>query len=100
MNSVKCGLLVRLYAKPGMEKALAEFLSSAIELANQESNTEHWFAIQFAPNAYGIFDTFPNNEGREAHLNGKIAAALSENSDRLLEKAPSIEPFEILVAKQ
>lgn len=99
MNSVKCGLLVRLYAKPGMEKALGEFLSGAIELANQESNTKHWFAIQFSPNAFGIFDTFPNEEGREAHLNGKIAAALGENADRLLEKAPSIERFDILEAK-
>lgn len=100
MNTVTCGLLVRLYAKPGMEKALGEFISSAIELANQEANTVHWFGIQFGPNSYGIFDTFPNDDGRAAHLNGKIAAALGENSSRLLEKAPSIEPFEILVAKK
>jgi quinol monooxygenase YgiN len=100
MSSVQCGLLVRLYAKPGMEKALGDFVSSAIDLANQEASTKHWFAFQFSPDAYGIFDTFPNDEGRQAHLNGKIAAALGANADRLLSKPPTIEKFDILAAKK
>ena len=35
----KLALFVRLEAKPGQEAALAEFLASALPLANEESGT-------------------------------------------------------------
>ena len=76
----KLALFVRLEAKIGQEAALAEFLASALPLANAESGTTAWFALKFGPSTFGIFDAFANEADREAHLNGAIAAALMANA--------------------
>src|SRR4030081_2463286 len=72
----KLALYVPLEAKPGKEKEVAEFLKSALPLVNAEPGTVTWFAIQEGPSSFAIFDTFDDEAGREAHLNGKVAAAL------------------------
>jgi quinol monooxygenase YgiN len=95
---VQVALLVRLEAKPGKEQALAEFLTSALPLANAEPQTTVWFALKTGPSTFGIFDAFPNEAGREAHLSGPIAAALMAKADELAQ-APTIERVEILAAK-
>ena len=71
----KLALFVRLEAKPGQEAALADFLASALPLANAESGTTAWFALKFGPSTFGVFDAFADEAGRQAHLNGQIAAA-------------------------
>ena len=81
---VHVALLVRLEAKPGKEQLLAEFLTSALPLANAEPQTTVWFALKIGPSTFGIFDAFPNEAGREAHLSGPIAAALMAKADELL----------------
>jgi quinol monooxygenase YgiN len=96
---VKLGLLVRLEAKPGKEKQVADFLASALPLANQEAATPVWFAIQIGPSTFGIFDAFADEAGRKAHLQGPIAAALMAKADELLAKPPQIEQVEVLAAK-
>ena len=97
---VKYALLVRLEAKPGKEKEVAEFLKSALPLVDGEPATIHWYALQLGPSTFGIFDTFEVEEGRKAHLNGKIAAALMANAAALLAQPPVIEQVELLaVAK-
>ena len=73
---VKVALLVRLEAKPGKEAAVEQFLVGALPLANQEATTSVWFALRLGPSTFGIFDAFPNDSGRQAHLAGPIAAAL------------------------
>jgi quinol monooxygenase YgiN len=98
-NMAKLALLARLEAKPGKEQEVADFLAGALPLAEQESGTVSWYAWQIGPSTFGIFDTFEAEEGREAHLNGPIAAALMENADRLLSKPPVIEKLTILAAK-
>ena len=95
----KLALLAWLQAKPGKEDELAEFLKSALPLANEEAGTIRWYAWQIDDVTFGIFDTFEADEGREAHLNGLIAAALMANADRLLAKPPIIEKLNILAAK-
>ena len=95
----KLALLAWLQAKPGKEEELAEFLKSALPLANAEEATVRWYAWQIDDSTFGIFDTFEAEEGREAHLNGQIAAALMANADRLLAKPPIIEKLNILAAK-
>jgi len=74
----KFALYVPLQAKPGKEKEVADFLRSAVPLVNAEPGTIAWFAIQEGPSSFAIFDTFDDEGGREAHLNGKVAAALME----------------------
>ena len=96
---VTTGLLVRLEAKPGKEQVVADFLKSALPLAQDEPDTITWYAIQMGPSTFGIFDTFPDDAGRQAHLNGPIAAALMANAADLLSTAPVIEQISILAAK-
>ena len=76
----KFALFVRLEAKPGQEAAVADFLRSALPLANAESGTTAWFALKFGPSTFGVFDAFADEAGREAHLHGQIAAALMANA--------------------
>jgi quinol monooxygenase YgiN len=92
-------LLALLEAKPGKEKEVEEFLKSAQPMAAQEAGTTTWYAVKLGPAKFGIFDTFKEEAGREAHLSGEIAAALMANAGALLSKAPQIEKLEILASK-
>ena len=74
----KFALYVPLEAKPGKEKDVADFLKSAVPLVNAAPGTVTWYAIQQGPSSFAIFDTFDDEAGRDAHLNGKVAAALME----------------------
>ena len=87
----KVALYVPLEAKPGKEKEVAEFLKSALPLANKEPGTVTWFALQEGPSSFAIFDTFDDESGRQAHLDGKIAAALTAKAGELLAKPPAIQ---------
>lgn len=97
--TVKVGLLVRLEAKPGKEAELGSFISGALGLANQEAATVAWFAIRIGPSTFGIFDVFPDNAGRQAHLDGPIAKALMAKASELLAQPPKIESIDVLAAK-
>ncbi len=96
---VTVGLLATLNAKPGKESELAEFLASALPLAEQEPDTTSWFAIKIDDSTYGIFDVFPGDEGRQAHLAGPIAAALMDRAEELLSSPPDIKMVDVLAAK-
>lgn len=95
----KFALFVRLEAKPGQEIAVADFLRSALPLANAKSGTTARFALKFGPSTFGVFDAFADEAGREAHLHGQIAAALMANAAALLSTPPNIEKIELLAAK-
>src|ERR1700737_3076126 len=95
----KCALYVPLQAKPGKEKEVADFLRSALTLVNAEPGTISWFAIQEGPSSFAIFDTFNDETGRNAHLNGKVAAALMAKAGELLAKRPTIHKIDILTDK-
>src|SRR6266567_60644 len=96
----KLALYVPLEAKQGKEKAVADFCSAAL-LVNAEVGTISWFAIQEGPSSFAIFDTFDDEAGRDAHLNGKVAAALMEKvkAGDLFAKAPEIHKLGILADK-
>jgi quinol monooxygenase YgiN len=96
---VKLALLVRLEAKPGKEQEVSDFIKSAQSLAEQEQGTISWYALRLGDSTFGIFDTFENEDGRQAHLNGPIANALMAKAKELLSKEPDIEQVEILAVK-
>jgi quinol monooxygenase YgiN len=96
---IKNALFVRLEAKPGKEKELAQFLHEGLDLARQEGTTPVWFALQLGPSTFGIFDAFSDEAGRQAHLNGPIAQALGANAPNLLAQPPSIERIDVLGTK-
>ena len=95
----RVALLALLEAKAGKEEELAAFLKSALPLAIQEPATVSWFAFRIGSSRFGIFDTFADESGRNAHLNGEIAKALFARADELLASPPQIERPEILAAK-
>jgi quinol monooxygenase YgiN len=96
---VTVGLLVRLVAKPGKEAEVASFLEGGLTLVQQEPATTAWFAIRLGPSEFGIFDAFPDDAGRQAHLDGQVAAALMAQASELLARPPVIEPVDVLAAK-
>ncbi len=96
---VKYAIVARVEAKPGKEEAVEQFLKSALPLAEDEKETISWYALKMGPSTFGIFDTFNDEGGREAHLNGKIAAALMQHADELLSGPPIIEKVELLAVK-
>ena len=98
-NSMEAiGLLVTLEARPGKEADAEAFLKSAQPLALNESGTLKWYAIKLGPGKFGIFDTFANEGGRNAHLTGEIANALGARANELFATPPQIEKVEILAS--
>jgi quinol monooxygenase YgiN len=98
-DMVSLALFVKLEAKPGKEDDVEAFLNSGRALVDEEPGTIAWFAVRFGPSTFAIFDAFEDEEGREAHLSGKVAAALMENAPDLLAEEPKIEKLDVLAAK-
>jgi quinol monooxygenase YgiN len=98
-RAVAVGLLVRLEAKLGKEDEVAQLLRDGLSLVLEEPATPAWFAIRIAPRTFGIFDAFPDEGGRQAHLAGRLAAALMDRAAELLAQPPSIEQVDVLAAK-
>jgi quinol monooxygenase YgiN len=94
------GLLVTMTAKAGREDDLAAFLESALPLAQAEQGTSAWYAIKITNRTFGIFDVFDGAEERQTHLDGRIAAALMEKADELLDHPPDIKAVDLLAAKR
>ena len=92
------GLLVTLEARAGKEAAAEAFLKSAQPLAVNEKGTLKWYAFKVGPGKFGLFDTFANEAGRNAHLTGDIAKALGEKANELFAVAPKVEKVEVLVS--
>lgn len=96
---VTTGLIVRLDARPGKEEDLAKFLGDALPLVEMEPQTVAWFAVRTGSSSFAIVDVFPDAAGRQAHLEGPVAAALSERGHELLAQPPVIEYVDVLAAK-
>ena len=96
---VKVALFVRLEARPGKEKEVESFLLSGLPIVQAEPATTAWFGLRLGPSTFGIFDAFPDEAGRQAHLTGRVAAALMAKAGELLAKPPSIEKVDVLAAK-
>jgi quinol monooxygenase YgiN len=96
---VTVALFVRLEAKPGKEAEVERFLLDGLPIVMDEPATTAWFGIRLGPSTFGIFDAFPDEAGRQAHLTGRVAAALMANAAELLAQPPVIEKVDVLAAK-
>src|SRR5216683_2836527 len=96
---VTVALYVRLEAKQGKETDVEAFLKGGLAIVQGEPATTAWFAIRMGPSTFGIFDAFPNDAGRQAHLSGRVAAELMAKASDLLSKPPAIEKVDVLAAK-
>jgi quinol monooxygenase YgiN len=95
----KVGILVTLQARPGKEREVEEFLSLATSLVAAEVGTTAWFAFKIGPATFGIFDTFGNEEGRRAHVNGEVAKALFGRAEELFVTHPQVQMVDIVGEK-
>ncbi len=96
---VHVALYVRLEAKPGKEAEVESFLKGGLAIVEEEPATTAWFALRMGPSTFGIFDAFPDEAGRQAHLSGRVAAALMAKAPDLLAEPPSINKVDVLAAK-
>jgi quinol monooxygenase YgiN len=96
---VKTALFVRLEAKPGKEQEVESFLMGGLPLVEDEPATIAWFGLRLGPATFGIFDAFPDDAGRQAHLAGKVAEALMAKAADLFAKPPEIMHVDVLAAK-
>jgi len=92
-------LYVKLEAKPGKEAEVEAFLKSGLPIVQEEPGTIAWFGIRIGPATFGIFDAFPDEAGRQAHLAGRVAAALMAKAPELLAGPPVIEKADVLASK-
>ena len=97
-ETVTKGLLVRIEAKPGKEGDVEDLLNQGKSLVEEEPETTAWFAIRLGESTYGIFDVFPDEGGRNAHLDGEVAKALGENAGELYSD-PQIEKLDVIASK-
>jgi quinol monooxygenase YgiN len=95
----RLAVLAQLEAKPGKELEVEQFLKSALPLVQAEAGTTTWYALKMGPSKFGIFDTFADEKGRNAHLSGEVAQALFAKAEELFARAPAIEQPEILAVK-
>ena len=93
------GLIARLEAKTGKEDEVAAFLRDALPIVQGEQQTVAWLALRTSESSFAIVDVFPDEAGRQAHLDGAVAAALIEAAGELLAAPPEIEPVDMLAAK-
>ena len=93
------GLLALLEARPGKEAELAAFLEQGQQLAAEEAGTVTWYAFRVNETTFGIFDTFEDEDGRQAHLNGRIPQALGQVGPDLLASDPDIRPIDVIAVK-
>jgi quinol monooxygenase YgiN len=93
------GILATLQARPGKEAEVEQFLQSAQPLVDAEPGTTAWFAFRIGPATFGIFDTFRDEDGRSAHINGEVAKALFARAEELFDTHPQIQTADILAEK-
>ena len=96
---LKHAIVALLEARPGKEKEVEELLVAARALAVEEKFTRTWYAWRTGPRSFGIFDTFEDEAGRKAHLEGRIAKALMGKADELLASPPDLRMADVLAAK-
>jgi quinol monooxygenase YgiN len=96
---VSVALFVRLEAKLGKEAEVEAFLKGGLAIVEEEPATIVWFGVRIGPSTFGIFDAFPDESGREAHLAGRVAAALMAKAPDLLAEPPKIEKIDVLAFK-
>jgi quinol monooxygenase YgiN len=99
LRMITRALFVRLEAKTGREEEVESFLRAALNTVDTEDGTPLWFALRFGPSSFAIFDAFPDDAARQAHLSGEVAGSLMEKAPQLLASDPTIERADVLAGK-
>jgi quinol monooxygenase YgiN len=95
----KLALYVPLKAKPGKEAEVEAFLKQGAQMAEDEAGTVTWYGLKEDEGLYSVFDTFDDEAGRDAHLNGPIAKALMAKAAELFAEPPKIHRITLIAKK-
>ena len=97
----KFALLVELTAKPGKESEVEAFLEKEATIVRGEPGTLSWHAakVEGESGVYRIFDTFPDEAAREAHLNGEAGQELAANAEKLFAVTPRVYRLQVAAQK-
>ena len=92
---------VELKSKPGKESEVEAFLKQGAAMAKAEAGAVSWYGLkeEDKPGVYGIFDTFNDEVGRDAHLKGELAKALMGRAAELFAEAPRIHRLHVVAEK-
>jgi len=93
-------LLIRLDARKGRETHVEGLIRDILHDVQNEPATGPWFGVRLSKRVFGIFERFPDEGGRRAHLSGRGAARLLRRSNALLAKPAEISKLDIIGAKQ
>jgi quinol monooxygenase YgiN len=93
------GLLTRLSARSDRDADVNKFLSSVLDMTEQEPDTTASFAVRFGRGQYGIIDIFPDESALQAHLDGPVMTALRDQRNNLFEDEPRVQKLKILADK-
>lgn len=96
---VRKALFVRLIAQEGRGDEVQAFLRDGLAAVIEEPGTTTWYAVRLGDRDFAIFDTFPDDTARFAHLAGKVGRALIARTPELLDGMPKIEHAEVLAYK-
>jgi len=95
--AAKLGFLVRLEVKPDKVPEFEAWVGASLPAIEDEPGTTAWFAVRLGPTSYAVFDVFPNEAARQAHLEaGRIRL---EGLSDLLAEPPSMVRTEVIVSK-
>jgi quinol monooxygenase YgiN len=96
----KFAFYVELQARPGKESDVEAFLQQGAAMARAEAGAISWYGLkEEVPGLYAVIDTFDDEVGRDAHLNGDLAKALYAKADELFSQAPKIHALHVIAAK-
>jgi quinol monooxygenase YgiN len=96
---VTVGLLVPLKAKPGKRGERGTLSRGGVAARRRGTGHDRWFAIGLGTSEFAIFDAFPHDSGRQAHLTGRVAEALIAQAPELFAEPPEITSANVIAAK-
>lgn len=99
-RSTAKALHIRLEARKGREAEVEQLVLGILGHVQQEPNTRPWFGTRLSKTVFEIFETFPNESGRRAHLSGEGAALLMRQSNDLLVRPAKITRLDVIGAKE
>jgi hypothetical protein len=74
-------------------------IRGGLPLVEQEPETTSWYGMRLGDSTFGIFDTFPDDNGRQTRLAGRVAQELQQRGPDLFSRPPVIERIDVLACK-
>ncbi len=98
-SGIAKALHIRLEARKGREAEVERLVLGILGHVEQEPRTQPWFGTRLSRRVFEIFEAFPDESGRRAHLSGAGAALLMRQSSALLVRPAKISRLDVIGAK-